>query len=161
MIIYDLECTIHHRFEGWFKNKDDYESQLAAGMLLCPVCHSAEVRKIPSASYINTRSSNTTTHMPEGYREVMGKIPDANINPATNPESSSSKLTTEAVREIIDHHFDNVGDKFTEEVKKIHYGEVEGRNIYGSATLDEVLELSDEGIETIPLLKPWDKDKLN
>lgn len=53
MIIYDLECDTAHRFEGWFSNSNDYEQQLSSGLLVCPVCNSATVRKIPSASYIN------------------------------------------------------------------------------------------------------------
>lgn len=145
MIIYDLECDTAHRFEGWFSNSNDYEQQLSSGLLVCPVCNSATVRKIPSASYINKGAK-----APEQQTESV------------KPDKSSTELQAmNLLQKIVHTNFDDVGNHFAEEAKKIHYGEVEERNIRGTATAEEVTELQAEGISAVPFPVPQDKDKLN
>lgn len=146
MIIYDLECDAEHRFEGWFKNIADYKGQMASGILLCPICNSDKVRKLPTASYVSTGVS----------------APKNNLNESVEKQSLPSEAETiQNLHQLINEQFDNVGNKFAEEAKKIHYGEVEDRNICGTATVEEVTKLQDEGITAIPLPTPIDKDKLN
>ncbi|MDH5445648.1 MAG: DUF1178 family protein [Gammaproteobacteria bacterium] len=145
MIIYDLECGAKHRFEGWFKNANEYTEQQHSGLLICPVCGSERIRKIPSASYIN--KSGSSSDKSEG----------------TNLEKEVVQhQVVKMFHEYINKNFDDVGSKFAEEAKKMHYGETEERNIRGTATSDEIRELKDEGVSAVQLPPaPYDKDKLN
>ncbi|MDH5180829.1 MAG: DUF1178 family protein [Gammaproteobacteria bacterium] len=145
MIIYDLVCDAEHRFEGWFKNIADFEQQMSSGLLLCPMCNSQHVRKVPTASYVNT-----------------GAPAPATVRQAVTPDTvPTQRQMLDHLRQVITEQFENVGHKFAEEAKRIHYGEVEDRNIYGTATADEVTELREEGITAIPVPIPLDKEKLN
>lgn len=146
MIIYDLECDARHQFEGWFKNADEFTEQLSNGLLICPLCGSEEVRKIPSASYI-ARGTTEKTEPVTDSGEVI--------------EASKSQVL-QLFHDFINKNFDDVGNKFAEEAKKIHYGETIKRNIRGTATADEVRELKEEGVNAVQLPPvPYDKDKLN
>jgi hypothetical protein len=148
MIIYDLKCSIGHEFEGWFANPEDYQRQRDEHMLACPMCGDEAVKKIPTASKISTSPAKipagelmdaTETIQPDVAREFLGKL-----------------------HEYVDQHYDDVGAHFPEEARKIHYGEIKGRNIRGLATADEVQQLREEGVTAIALpLKPLDKKKLN
>ncbi len=145
MIIYDLECDTQHRFEGWFKNADEFVEQQQTGMLICPMCGSEEIRKIPSASHLTKGRSETTT-------------PSRNID----KDKSHKHPALQLVHDYINKNFDNVGNKFAVEAKKIHFGETAERNIRGTATADEVRELKEAGVSAVQLPPvPYDKDKLN
>ena len=139
MIIYDLECSNHHQFEGWFKNTGDYNEQINAGMLICPVCGSEKVKKIPSAHHISkTKSTNQKVTLDYSH-QVLQKI-----------------------NSFVKNNFDDVGRDFPNVARKMHFGEIDERNIRGTATRDEVRELNEEGVDTIQLPpKPYNKDKLN
>ncbi len=145
MIIYDLSCVDGHKFEGWFKQADDFTGQLENSLLSCPVCGSREVRKLPTASHINTRST---------------KKP---VNKSMEMHNNASLLeAVQSLRAHIDENFVNVGTQFPEEARKIHYGESEKKQIRGTATPDEVRALSEEGIDAFPLPAiGTDKNKLN
>jgi hypothetical protein len=143
MIIYDLVCDAQHRFEGWFKNADEYTVQLADGLLSCPTCSSAQVHKVLSVSHVNTAPDTQPT--------------DAELTAEAKPQELLKKL-----HEYIEQSFDNVGTQFAEEARKIHYGETKKRSIYGQATGIEIKELREEGINAVPLpAKTRDKSKLN
>lgn len=133
MLIYDLVCNGQHKFEGWFQSIEDYQSQLGSGLLCCPVCESPEVRKIPSASYINTGVSRSPSTSMSADKEV------------------ASAQSIESFRAFIEANSDNVGGRFSEEARKIHYGEVKQRNIHGTASLSEITELHEEGVKVLPL----------
>lgn len=143
MIVFDLTCEIEHRFEGWFRNSDEYHQQLESGMLTCPVCGSDHIVKVPSPSRINFGKAKETMH------ELATIQHDV-------------KLIAEKLQKFVEENFEDVGTEFAEEAKRIYYGESEERNIHGMATLEEVIDLYDEGIEAMPLYntKP-DKNKLN
>ena len=147
MIIFDLQCVNDHRFEGWFKNTSEFESQLTSEMIHCPVCDTEQVSKVPSVSHLN-----------------LGK---ATPQQAIAPQSKLALRTQDLnvfLRRLHDHvkqNFEDVGNEFTTEAKRMHYGEIKERNISGSATKDEVEELHDEGIMAFPLPNLPDKDKLN
>ncbi|MDH5258513.1 MAG: DUF1178 family protein [Gammaproteobacteria bacterium] len=145
MIIYDLECGAKHHFEGWFKNAEEFVEQQQTGMLICPLCGSEQVRKIPSAS-----------HIVKGGAENVTRTQDTEIVEA------SKRQVLQLFHDYIDNNFDDVGNKFAEEAIKIHHGESNERNIRGTATADEVKELKQEGISAVQLPPaPYDKDKLN
>lgn len=145
MIIYDLECDAKHHFEGWFKNAAEFAEQQQNGMLICPVCGSEEVKKLPSASYIN-----------KGATQFMARTPSG------DSASQSKVQMLQLFHDYINKSFENVGNNFAEEAKKMHYGEAAVRNIRGTATADEVRELKEEGIPAVQLPPaPYDKDKLN
>ena len=146
MIIYDLECDAKHQFEGWFKNADEFAEQQHSGMLICPLCGSEEVRKIPSAS-----------HIAKGASIKPPRTPDAD-----DVVEASKQQVLQLFHDYINKNYDDVGNRFAEEAKKIHYGEVDKRNIRGTATPEEVKELKEEGVSAIQLPPvPYDKDKLN
>ncbi len=143
LIIYDLVCDTPHQFEGWFKNAEEYTTQLAAGLLSCPICGSIQVHKVLSASHVN----------------ILANAEPGEAGPATGSESQD---LLKKLHEYVEQSFDNVGTQFAEEARKIHYGESEERNIYGQATNFEIKELRAEGINPIPLPpKPRDKSKLS
>jgi hypothetical protein len=144
MIIYDLSCDNGHRFEGWFRNPDDYQSQSANGLLDCPVCSSSHVCKVPTASRIN-----------RGAAAPVEKTESREMAQATASVAAS-------IREFIEGNFEDVGSRFPDEARRIHYGEAEARNIRGTATRDEARALSDEGVSAIALPAALvDKSKLN
>lgn len=149
MIIYDLECDAKHHFEGWFKNADEFAEQQHSGMLICPLCGSETVRKIPSASYI--------------ARGASMKAPDKqDARDADDIVEVNKQQALQLFHDYINKNFDDVGNRFAEEAKKIHYGEVEKRNIRGTATAREADELKEEGVTAVQLPPaPYDKDKLN
>ncbi len=143
MVIYDLACDQDHVFEGWFKSADDYKQQQANNLLTCPVCDSHSVRKTPSASHIQPKG--TKNHAQDKKLSLADK----------------QEFIQEISRYIVEHTVD-VGTGFAEEAKKIHYGEAPERAIRGQATVDEVKELTEEGIAVVPLPLPIvDKNKLN
>lgn len=145
MVIYDLSCADGHKFEGWFKQPDNFTDQLENSMLSCPVCGSVNIRKLPTASHIRTGTA----------RESVNKSQEIH-NDASLVEAMQS------LRTHIDENFNNVGAQFPEEARKMHYGESEEKQIRGTATQDEVRSLAEEGIDAFPLPEiSADKNKLN
>lgn len=147
MIVYDLECEHSHRFEGWFGSADDFDQQLASKVLTCPVCASANVVRRPSAAYVNTGATQAPPReKPAVSAPTSVAVPQqyANIPP-------------EVVAKVIEHivkNTEDVGAKFPEEARKIHYQEAPERHIRGTATPREVDSLRDEGIEVVSLPLP-------
>ncbi|WP_350335417.1 DUF1178 family protein [Coralliovum pocilloporae] len=134
MIKYSLQCDMKHEFEGWFRSADDFERQADLGVLSCPTCGSGTVTKTLMAPAVSTSRKKTVTAMvaqEEQQRQMVEALKELR-----------NKVTESA---------DYVGDKFAEEARRIHYGEVEHRGIYGEATTDEARELIDEGVDFMPL----------
>lgn len=127
MIVFDLQCAHGHGFEGWFDSGDAFERQLASDLVHCPVCDSASVTRLPSARVSVPRGEATPPSAPE---TVAGLPPEL-----------LAKLR-EAVRST-----ENVGRRFPEEARKIHYEEVPARAIRGQASREEAEELREEGID--------------
>ncbi|MBX4927451.1 DUF1178 family protein [Rhizobium binae] len=137
MIRYSLACDNAHEFEGWFSESADFDRQVASGFLTCPVCHSAAVSKLlmaPSVSTARKKDERQTLAMDAMRQEALQKLKEAVAAVKANSE--------------------DVGTKFPEEARKIHYGEADPRGIIGQATLDEAQALVEEGIEiaAIPVL---------
>jgi hypothetical protein len=55
------------------------------------------------------------------------------------------------LRDQIEESTDDVGDKFVDEARRIHYGEAEERGIRGVASEKEAADLDEEGIDVYRL----------
>ena len=137
MIVFNLNCSdCAFSFEGWFENTNDYNKQIKKGLLTCPSCNSTQIKKGLMAPNVSKKSNS--------------KIYKRNKSIASNVNK---------LKKIIEKEFDYVGDKFTEEAKKIKYGEAKDRSIYGEASVEQTKELIDEDIDVLPL--PFSTKKTN
>ena len=137
MIVFNLNCTdCSFSFEGWFENTKDYNKQIRKGLLTCPSCNSTQIKKGLMTPNLSKKSNS--------------KISKRNKSIASNVKK---------LKKIIEKEFDYVGDKFTEEAKKIKYGEAKERAIYGEASIEQTKELIDEDIDVLPL--PFTTKKTN
>lgn len=145
MIKYSLICGNDHEFEGWFSNSASFENEQTEGRLSCPYCGSHDVGKALMAPNVKTtKGRELTSPQQAAMMDVASpQFPDG------APEAIREAMNK--VREYVETHADNVGDNFAEEARKIHYEETEPRGIYGNATLEEVKDLHDEGIDALPL----------
>jgi hypothetical protein len=148
MIRYALRCECDHTFESWFQSSSAFDSQVKRKLVTCPVCGSAKVEKAIMAPQIVSKKRREST------APAPAQAPDA-PSPGPTPlmMAQESKLRAK-LKELRDHiikNADNVGDSFPNEARKMHYGEIEHRPIYGEASADEARALIDEGIEVSPL----------
>lgn len=144
MIKYALHCDLDHAFEGWFRNSQDFEDQLADGHVQCPVCGSSSVVKSLMAPSVSGTGSQNAKSDDETALQPMAKQGDL---------SDQGKLR-DMLRQLRQHVVDNsdyVGNKFAEEARKMHFNESEQRGIYGEATSEEVKSLTEDGIDCLPL----------
>ena len=169
MVIYDLQCENQHEFEGWFKNANELQDQQTSGLLICPVCDSAEIKKKVTAAKVGRKSNMSAAVEPRSQALATGP---ANHEPDTANASSSKQAAAPTyeqlqkmlnqVHKFVDSNFTDVGNKFADKALKIHRGEQEPENIRGTASQSELKELAEEGVSALPLPpKPVDKDKLN
>jgi len=134
VIVYSLQCSKGHAFEGWFKDSSAYDAQAADGKLVCPVCDSRKVDKAPMAPAL-----------PSAVGERKGAVVSA------PDELRKMRQFVAGVRKYVQDNAEYVGPRFPEEARKIHYGETEERHIYGEASLEEARELVEEGVDVAPL----------
>ena len=139
MKVLNLQCGHGHGFEGWFGSEDEFQDQLARGLVECPLCGDVQVAKLPSAPRLNLGASEPAA---PGKQQVMN-APDAKLQAAW----------LEMVRHVL-ANTEDVGEKFAEEARKIHYGETGDRNIRGQASREETESLLEEGIAVMPLPLP-------
>jgi hypothetical protein len=145
MIRYSLRCDKDHSFESWFQNSSAYDSQVKRKLVTCPVCGSAKVEKAIMAPRIVSKKGRD-------------KAAEAPVEAAAT-ESTPLMMTQERelrakIKELRDHivkNADNVGERFPNEARKMHYGDIEHRPIYGEASPEEAKALIDEGVEVAPL----------
>ena len=147
MIRYTLSCERGHEFESWFQNSAAYDKQAKRGLVTCPLCNSAKVEKAIMAPRLARTDVAEPTPPPAAQPATPAKNPVAMMSP---PERELRQKLKE-LRDHVTKNATNVGAKFPEEARKIHYGETEHRSIYGEASPDEAKELHDEGIEFHPL----------
>lgn len=140
MKVLDLRCAHDHRFEGWFASEEEAQSQISRDLVQCPVCGDHAVTRLPSAPRLNLSGATT--------RE--GKTRPA--QPAAAPVTLQA-LYMKAVKQVL-AQTEDVGDRFAEEARRMHYDEAPERGIRGSASPEEVQALAEEGIETFPLVVP-------
>jgi len=160
MIRYSLICDRKHEFEIWFKDSADYDKQAKRGLVSCPACDSTKVEKALMAPSLGASAKKKKSAAPRPVEApAASENPPAPTAPAesTSPVAMMSPQEKEfrsKLKEQRDHltkNADNVGKKFPEEARKMHYGEVEHRSIYGEASADDAKELHEEGIEFHPL----------
>ena len=137
MKVLDLRCGHDHRFEGWFDSEDDFLSQDRRGLVTCPVCADDQVTRLPSAPRLNVSNLR-------GEPETAA-VPDA--------QTAMQTQWMRAVRHLMEQTED-VGERFPEEARRIHYGEIEQRGIRGQATREAADALREEGIEVFSLPVP-------
>ena len=150
MIRYALNCEHHHSFESWFQNSAAYDKQAKRSLIACPICGSTKVEKAIMAPRLGRAEAGekpAPMPAPPPAPAAAGKAPVAVMSP---PERELRKKLKE-LREHITKNADYVGPRFPEQARKIHYGEIEHRSIYGEASPDEAKELHEEGIEFHPL----------
>jgi hypothetical protein len=153
MIRYALICERGHEFESWFQDSATYDKQAKRGLVTCPQCSSAKVEK----AIMSPRLSTTAKKQPAPI-QTPAPTAEASANPVTpapvaliSPQEQEFRAKLKELRDHLTKNADNVGPKFPEEARKMHYGEVEHRSIYGVASPEEAKELSEEGIEFHPL----------
>jgi len=153
MIKYQLICEDGHEFEGWFGDSAAFESQQDSGLLTCPACGSATVRRALMAPNLASPKTRKSPPAPQ-------KSPDAPATPgaAALPADAARRMHAlmsemRALQSKIKDECRDVGDDFAEEARKIHYGEAEAEGIYGNATPEEREALDDEGIAVMDI--PW------
>lgn len=152
MLVLNLGCAQGHRFEGWFGSAQDFESQQTRGLVSCPVCASAEVQRLPSAPRLNVahlrqeKSSGSAIKPPSGPTAEQGEP----SSPEAATVSRLQQAALQALRQVM-AKTEDVGERFAEEARRMHYGEAEERAIRGRASREDALALVDEGIELIAL----------
>ncbi|MFH1242933.1 MAG: DUF1178 family protein [Pseudomonadota bacterium] len=140
MIVFDLECSQRHVFEGWFDSFEAFEEQNANGLVTCPYCDDSNVRKVISPVAVKRSTPNSRP------------VPD---------QVDYQRLAKEVV-DYIKKNSEDVGARFAAEALKIHYGVTEKRNIRGSATSEEEKTLKEEGVEFFKIPMPkTEEDKQN
>jgi hypothetical protein len=155
MIRYALACEEAHEFESWFPSSDAYDAQRKRGLVACPVCGSGKVEKQIMAPRL-ARTDKAPAGMP-ALPVPSGPAPTAPEAAAPQPMALFSERERElramfkALREHVQKNADHVGERFPDEARKMHYGEIEHRSIYGEASPTEARELIEEGIEIHPL----------
>ncbi|AEG05344.1 DUF1178 family protein [Sinorhizobium meliloti] len=134
MIHYNLACDKGHAFEGWFSSSDDFDRQVARRLVTCPSCGSDSVSKqlmAPAVSTARKKEARRELVMDQAQKETVAKL----------------KELVKSIRE----NAEDVGERFPDEARKIHYGEADQRGLIGKATAEEAIALIEEGIEIAPL----------
>ena len=145
MIVFELICAEEHRFEGWFGSAEAFEHQRDSGLLVCPVCSSAAVGKLPSA------------RIRRGAQSASEEKPSSAPGPQT-PVPQRSTMTLASFIDQVLQNTEDVGARFPEEARKIHHEEAPRRGIRGTASREEAEALADEGIAVFPLPIPPSDD---
>lgn len=147
MILYELKCQDGHGFEAWFRDGATYDTQAAAGEIACPICGDRSVAKAPMAPRIAKRPVGDPV-MAEQHKpaRTAPEAPAMMVN-------GEIRARLEALRRHVEENCESVGEDFAEEARRIHYGEVPHRGIYGAATEEEAEELTEEGVAFARI--PW------
>jgi hypothetical protein len=153
MIHYNLRCKSGHAFESWFQSSSAYEVQEKRQLVSCPVCGSTEVERAIMAPQIVSKKGRDTTPseslpVPAPTAEV---IPPSSPTPLLMAQEQELRAKLRELRDHIVKNADNVGERFPTEARKMHYGDIEHRPIFGEASPDEARSLIDEGVEVMPL----------
>jgi hypothetical protein len=163
MISFDLKCVSGHVFEAWFPDSAGYDAQRRGGKLCCPVCGGRKVEKaLMTPNVARGAQAAHGAQASEGDESIgePGGEPGGDTDSGAGDDLGADKEATAKtlkmlvkLRQQVEQNCDHVGDKFAEEARKIHHGEVDKRNIYGRATGEEARELKEEGIEFGEI--PW------
>ncbi|MBL8382250.1 MAG: DUF1178 family protein [Burkholderiales bacterium] len=141
MIVFNLTCKEEHRFEGWFASAEAFASQCERGLVACPACGSTAVRKLLSAPRLNLGASAEAAPAPNDAEQGVAML------------DARQRAVLELVQRVV-ASTEDVGRKFPEEARRIHYNEVPARAIRGVATAAEAKALAEEGIDVAHLPFP-------
>jgi hypothetical protein len=147
MIRYNLRCDNGHAFESWFQSSSAYDSQVKRKLVTCAICGSAKVEKAimaPQLAGTKMKSADAPATADDA----------ASASPSTSLMMAPERELRAKLKELRDHivkNADNVGERFPEEARKMHYGDIEHRAIYGEASAEEAKSLIEEGVEVAPL----------
>ena len=148
MKVLDLQCAHGHRFEGWFGSEHDFAEQLERGLLTCPMCGDAGIRKLLSAPRLNLSSARHT-----GANAAPGAMDEpqqweglSKVQPTPAEQARWLNALREAYAQAED-----VGDRFADEARAMHQGEIDSRSIRGRASAEEAMALAEEGVDLLPL----------
>ncbi len=137
MIVFNLKCkSCNYNFEGWFDNSNEFFRQNKKNLITCPSCDSVKIQKALMAPNLSKKTNSKEKRIKKSIANNISKI-----------------------KKIVERDFEYVGNNFTEEAKKIKYGEAKDRSIYGEATIDQTKELINEDIDIVPL--PFSTKKTN
>ena len=148
MKVLNLHCAHGHGFEGWFASEDDFQDQLTRRLLECPLCGDSGVTKLPSAPRLNLSGSSAPAAASDRVPSSPETAPVAALPPA-----AMQAAWMHMVRQVM-ASTEDVGERFADEARRIHYGEAEERGIRGQATSEQAEELLDEGIAVVALPVP-------
>jgi hypothetical protein len=168
MKVLNLQCAHQHSFEGWFASEDDFQSQLLRELIECPMCENKRIDKMPSAPRLNfgaqqpRASASDSNPDANAARDNAKTFADGTASPSTamaltQPPSESVATGQadflKALRQLM-ANTEDVGRRFSDEARRMHYGDAEARSIRGQASVREAVELLEEGIEVMPLPMP-------
>jgi hypothetical protein len=166
MKVLDLQCAQQHSFEGWFASEDDFQSQLSRGLVECPMCTDSRIQKMPSAPRLNLGGHEAAS--PASHRSSQhldAPVVTSAIAPEQNAASTGTAIVSDrqaghrmseqaaffkALRQLV-ANTEDVGDRFADEARVMHYGDSEARSIRGRASRRQAVELLREGIDVLPL----------
>jgi hypothetical protein len=154
MIHYNLRCKTGHAFESWFQSSSAYESQEKRKLVNCPVCGSTDVERAIMAPQIVSKKGREiapSEPMPAPAAPAAEVSPPTPSTPLLMAQERELRAKLKELRDHIVKTADNVGERFPNEARKMHYGDIEHRPIYGEASPDETRALIDEGVEVMPL----------
>ena len=150
MIRYALNCDQGHEFDSWFQSSSAYDKQIKRGLLACPHCGSAKVDKAIMAPRIVSKKGRDKAPAPvEASAEAAAPVTES--TPLMMAQERELRAKIKELRDHIVKNADNVGERFPNEARKMHYGDIEHRPIYGEASPEEAKALIDEGVEVAPL----------
>ncbi len=145
MIVFELKCVCGFQFEGWFQDRNDYETQFQEGELFCPECNGQQVHKILSPV--------------AGCRRLLSAEAEAPSTGVVAGEVEAGRKILENLQNYVEKNFDDVGSRLAEESLKMHYGVTEQRNIRGTTSEEQEKILKKEGIELLKIPMPAKKEK--
>ncbi len=147
MKVLNLRCAHDHGFEGWFASEDDFLAQRQRSAIECPLCGDVGIARLPSAPRLNISGARA----PHSLAEPVN--PAASASPPDSPAAELRSMWIERVKEVL-ANTEDVGERFPEEARRIHYGETSHRGIRGQASAQERADLAEEGIEVMALPMP-------
>jgi hypothetical protein len=150
MIRYRLKCKKGHEFEAWFASSSAFDKQEKRELLSCPNCGTSKVSKALMAPRLSKRKARPPAQVVEESAPEQAKLP---AKPEKQRVAAHRELAA-AMRKLraeVEAKSEYVGERFSEEARKIHYEEVPARGIHGEATAEEAKALREEGIEFFPL----------
>ncbi len=151
MIRYTLRCERDHGFESWFQSSSAYDSQVRRKLVTCPVCNSTKVEKAIMAPQIVSKKGRDNAVPATPTPSAPAETTASESTPLLMAQERELRAKLKELRDHIVKNADNVGERFPNEARKMHYGDIEHRPIYGEASPDEARALIEEGVEVAPL----------